>query len=191
MLWSVVVVEKTLESPLDCKEIEPVHPKRNQSWIFIGKTDFEAETPNILAIWCEELTHLKRPWCREWLKVGREGDNRGWDGWMASLTQWTELEQTQRDSEGQGSLACCSPWGCKGSDMIESLYSNNVVQFSSVAQPCLTLCNPMDCSIPGSPVLHYLQEFVQIYVLSISDAIQPSHLLSPSSPLTLLFTLGG
>ena len=45
--------------------------------------------PNILATWCEELTHLKRPWCWERLKAGGEGDNRGWDGWMASPTQWT------------------------------------------------------------------------------------------------------
>ena len=75
---------RTLESSLDCKEIQPVHPKGNQSGIFIGRTDAEAETPNILAIWCEELTHLKRPWCWERLKAGGEGDDRGWDGWMAS-----------------------------------------------------------------------------------------------------------
>ena len=52
--WAVVL-EKTLESPLDCEEIQPVHPKGNQSWIFFGRTDAEAETPNTLAIWCEEL----------------------------------------------------------------------------------------------------------------------------------------
>ena len=86
--WTVVL-EKTLESPLDCREIQPVHPKGNQSWIFIGRTDVEAETPNTLATWCEELTHLKRPWCWEILEVGGEGDDRGWDGWMASPTQWT------------------------------------------------------------------------------------------------------
>ena len=86
--WTVVL-EKTLESPLDCKEIQPVHPKGDQSWVFIGRTDVEAETPNTLAIWCKELTHWKRPWCWERLKVGEEGDNRGWDGWMASSTQWT------------------------------------------------------------------------------------------------------
>ena len=86
--WTVVL-EKTLASPLDCKEIQPVHPKGNQSWIFIGKTDAEAETPNTLATWWEELTHLKRPWCWERLMVGGEGDNRGWDGWMASPTWWT------------------------------------------------------------------------------------------------------
>ena len=69
----IVVLEKTLESPLDCKEIQPVHPKGDQSWIFIGRTDAEAETPNTLATWCEELTHRKRPWCWERLKVGGEG----------------------------------------------------------------------------------------------------------------------
>ena len=86
--WTVVL-EKTLESPLDCKEIPPVRPKGNQSWIFIGRTDAGAETPNTLATWCKELIHLKRPWCWERLKVGGERDDRGWDGWMASLTQWT------------------------------------------------------------------------------------------------------
>ena len=79
--WTVEL-EKTLESPLDCIEIKPVHPKCDQSWVFIGRTDIEAET------WCEELTHLKRPWCWERLKAEEEGDDRGWDGCMASLTQW-------------------------------------------------------------------------------------------------------
>ena len=69
--WTVVP-----ESSLDCKEIQPVQPKGNQSWVFIGRTDVEAETLNILATWCEELTHLKRPWCWERLKAGGEGDDR-------------------------------------------------------------------------------------------------------------------
>ena len=56
--WNVVL-EKILESPLDCKEIQPAHPKGDQSWVFTGRTDFEAETPNILATWCKQLTHLK------------------------------------------------------------------------------------------------------------------------------------
>ena len=80
--WTVVL-EKTLESPLDYKEIQPVHPKENQSWIFIGSTDAEAESPNTLATWCEELTHWKRPWCWERLKVGEMGTTEdkmvGWD----------------------------------------------------------------------------------------------------------------
>ena len=88
--WAVVL-EKTLESPLDCKEIQPVHPKGGQSWIFIGRTDAEAEIPNTLATWCKELTHWKRPCCWERLKVGGEGNDRGWDGWMASLTEWTRV----------------------------------------------------------------------------------------------------
>ena len=84
--WTVVL-EKTLESPLDCKEIQPVHPKGDQSWLFIGRTDAEAQT-STLATWCEELTHWKRPWCWEGLGAGGEGGDRGWDGWMASPTQW-------------------------------------------------------------------------------------------------------
>ena len=73
-------------------EIWPVHPKGNQSWIFIGRTDAEAETS---ATWCKELTHLKRPWCWERLRAGGEGDDRGWDGWMASPTQWTWVSKPQ------------------------------------------------------------------------------------------------
>ena len=87
--WTVVL-DKTLESPLDCKEIQPVPPKADQSWVFIGRTDVEAETLILLSqYWWEELIHLKRPWCWERLRAGRERDNRGWNGWMASLTQWT------------------------------------------------------------------------------------------------------
>ena len=85
----IVVLEKTLESPLDCKEIQPVHPKGEQSWIFIGSTEAEAKTPNTLATWCKELTHWKRPWCWERLRARGEGDDRGWDGWMASPNLWT------------------------------------------------------------------------------------------------------
>ena len=84
----IVVLEKTLESPLDCKEIQPVNSKGDQSWIFIGRTDGEAETVTF-ATWGKELTHWKRPWFWERLKAGGGGDDRGWDGWMASLTQWT------------------------------------------------------------------------------------------------------
>ena len=65
-----------------------------------------------MATWCEELIHWKRPWCWERLRSGGEGDDRGWDVWMASLTQWTCLRKLG-DSEGQGSLACCSPCGHK------------------------------------------------------------------------------
>ena len=105
--------EKTLESLLDCKEIQPVNPKGNHSWIFTGRTDAEAETPNTLATWCEELTHWKRPWCWERLKTGREGDDRGWDGWMSSQLDGHEFEQAPGVGDEQGSLACYSLWGHK------------------------------------------------------------------------------
>ena len=86
--WTVVL-EKTLVSPLDCKEIQPVHPKGKQSWVFIGRTDAEAETPILWPPDAKSWLHWKRPWCWERLRAGGEGDDRGWDGWMASRTQWT------------------------------------------------------------------------------------------------------
>ena len=86
--WTVVL-EKTLESLLDCKEIQPVHSKWDQSWVFFGRTNVEAETPILWPPDSKKLTHLKRPWCWEKLRAGGEGDSRGWDGWMASLTQWS------------------------------------------------------------------------------------------------------
>ena len=92
--WTVVL-EKILESPLDCRETQPVHPKEDQSWIFIGRTDAEAETP---IFW---LHHWKRLWCWERLKAGGEGDNRGWDGWMASLTGWTWVWASFRSWTGK------------------------------------------------------------------------------------------
>ena len=83
-----MVLEKTLESSLDCKEIQPVHPPGDQSWVFIGRTDAEAETP---VLWpSHEKSRLigKDPDAgRDW-GAGGEGDDRGLDGWMASLTRW-------------------------------------------------------------------------------------------------------
>ena len=88
--WTVVL-EKTLVSPLDFKKIKPVHPKGNQPWIFIGRTDAEAQS-QAPVLWPTgqklELTHWKRSWCWEWLKAG-ERNYRGQDGCMASPTWWT------------------------------------------------------------------------------------------------------
>ena len=119
--WTVVL-EKTLESPLDSKQIKPVHPKGNQPWIHWKDWCWSS---SILATWCKEPTHWKRPWCWERLKAG-EGNDRGWDGWMAAPTSGHELEQALGDSEGQGSLVCCSPWGCKESDTAEGLNNNSI-----------------------------------------------------------------
>ena len=77
---------------------------------------------NTLATWCEELTHWKRPWYRERLKAGGEGDDRGWDGWMASPTQWTWVwVNSRRWWWTGGGLSCCGSWGRKESDTTEQL----------------------------------------------------------------------
>ena len=90
--WTIVL-EKSLESPLDCKEIKPVNPQGNQCWIFIGSWSWNSNT---LATWCKELTHRKRLWCWERLRAGGEGDGRGWGSWTASLTQWTWVWASSR-----------------------------------------------------------------------------------------------
>ena len=110
--WTVVL-EKTLESPLDCKETQPVNPKGNQSWIFIGRADAEAETP---IFWPpDEKNWLtgKDPdagkhWRRE-EKGMREDEMMGWHHWLDGHV----FEQAPGAGDGQGSLACCSPLGCK------------------------------------------------------------------------------
>ena len=85
----IVVLEKTLESPPDSKEIKPVTPKGSQPWIFIGRTDVEAEAPVLWPPDVKELMfHWKRPWSWERLRAEGEGGDRGWDGWIASPTQW-------------------------------------------------------------------------------------------------------
>ena len=86
--WTVML-EETLESPLDCKEIQPVLNIYWKDWCWSWMF-------NALATWCEELTHRKRPWCWERLKVGGEGDDRGWDGGMASLTLWAWVWASSR-----------------------------------------------------------------------------------------------
>ena len=80
--------QRALQSPLDSKKIEPVNPKGNQPWIFIGRTDYEAEAP---ILWPSDAKSwlIGKDWCWERLRAGGEGDNRGWDGWMAPSTRWT------------------------------------------------------------------------------------------------------
>ena len=91
------MLEKTLQSPLDCKEIKPVNPKGNQSWIFNERTDAEAETP---ILWLPDAKNWligKDPDAgKDWRQEG-EGDNRGLDGWMASLTRWTWVWVSSRN----------------------------------------------------------------------------------------------
>ena len=129
--WTVVL-EKTLESPLDCKKIQLVHPKENQSWTFFGRTDVEAETP-ILWPPDEKNCLIRRDAdVGEGLKAGREGNNRGWDGWMASPLNGHEFEQALGVGDRQGGLACCSIWGCKGSDRAIELNWKKVKSLSRI-----------------------------------------------------------
>ena len=79
---------RRLENPLDSKQMKPVSPKGNQPWVFIGRSDTEAEAPILWPPEAETI-HWERLWCWERLRAGGEGGDRGWDGWMASLTQWT------------------------------------------------------------------------------------------------------
>ena len=114
--WTLVL-EKTLESPLDCK-IKPVNPEGNQSWIFTGRTDSEAEAPILWPADAKSQLFGKDPdagkdWRQEKWTIDEE--MVGWHHWLSV----PELEKTPGDGEGQGSLSWCSPWGCKGSDMTE------------------------------------------------------------------------
>ena len=118
--WTVVL-EKSLESPLDCKEIQPVHPKRDQSWVFIGRTDAKAETPILWPRHAKSWLIGKKPWCWEGLGAGGEGDDRGWDGWMASPTQWTWVWVNSRSWWWTGRPGVLRSWGRKELDMTERL----------------------------------------------------------------------
>ena len=119
--FCTVVLEKTFESLLDCKEIQPVHPKGDQSWVFIGRTDAEAEA---LILWPPDVKnwliwknpHVGKDWRQE-EKGTTEDEMAGWHhqlnghgfGWTPGV------------GDGQEGLVCCSPWGCKESDMTERL----------------------------------------------------------------------
>ena len=111
--WSFqnVVLDKTPESPLDSKEIKPVNPKENQSWIFIGKTDAEAEAPVLMPTDAKSRLIGKDPHAgKDWGK-----EQKGMVEWHHQLNEY-EFELTLGDTEGQGTLVCCSSWGHRGSD---------------------------------------------------------------------------
>ena len=118
--WTVVL-EKTLENPLDSKEIQPVHSKENQSWIFIGRTDAEAETPILWPPDAKNWLIGKDPTAgKDWRRENKgmtEDEMVGWHHWCYGHG----FEQAPGVGDGQGSLACCSPCGSKELDMIEQL----------------------------------------------------------------------
>ena len=118
--WTVVL-EKTLESPLDCKEIQPVHPKGYQSWVFIGRTDVEAETPILWPLDAKSWLIGKDPDVgKDWRQeetVPTENEMVGWDLQLNGH----EFGWTPGVGDGQGGLACCSSWACKELDTTEQL----------------------------------------------------------------------
>jgi len=117
----VFELEKTLESPLDCKEIQPVHPKGDQSWVFIGRTDVEAETP---ILWPPDVKSwliwkdpdVGKDWGQE-EKGMTEDEMAGWHHWLNGHG----FVWTPGVGDGQGGLVFCGSWGCKESDMTEQL----------------------------------------------------------------------
>ena len=123
-----MVLEETLKSPLDCKEIQPIHPKGNQSWIFIGRIDVEAETP---ILWLPDVKnwligkepHAGKDW--RWEEKGTTEDEIvGWHHWLNGH----DFEQALGVGDGQGGLVCYSLWGHKELDMTERLNWTNVKQ---------------------------------------------------------------
>ena len=118
--WTVVL-EKTLESPLGCREIKPVNPKGNQSWIFIGRTDAEAEVP---ILWLSDVKNWliwKDPDAgKDWIQEERGTTEDEMVGWHHQF-DGHEFEQAFGVGDGQGSLVCCSSWGCRELDTTEWL----------------------------------------------------------------------
>jgi len=99
--WTVVL-KKALESPLDCKEIQPVHPKGNQSWMLIGRTEAEDETPILWPPDAKNCLIRKDPDAGKDWRQEEKGIGRGWDGWMASPTRWTWVWVSSRSWQWTG-----------------------------------------------------------------------------------------
>ena len=123
----IVVLEKTLDSPLDSTEIKPVNPKGNQPWILIGRTDAEAEVPKFWPPDAKSRLIGKDPGSRKDLRAGGEESDKGWGGWMASLTQWTWVWASFGRWWRTGKPGVLQSWGRKESDMTERLNNNNTV----------------------------------------------------------------
>ena len=127
-LW-IVVLEKALESPLDSKEIKPVNPKGNQPWTYIGRTDAEAEAP---IIWPSDansrLIGKDSDAGKDWRQEEKEMTEDEMIGWHHRLNGH-EFEQAPGDGGGQGSLACCMPWGRQELDTTKWLNNNNKLFF--------------------------------------------------------------
>jgi len=129
--WTVVL-EKILKTPLDCKEIQPLYRRRNQSWIFTGRTDAKAETP---IPWPPDVKNwlngkypdARKDWRQE-EKGTTEDEMVGWHHWFDGH----KFEQVLRVGNGQESLACCSPWGCRESDITDQLNWTELTELETI-----------------------------------------------------------
>ena len=177
------------ESPLDCKEIKPGNPKGNQSWIFIGRTDAEAEAP---ILWPPDAKSQL---------IGRDPDaEKNWgqkekrvtEDEMVECHHWLnghKFEQTPGDGEGQRGLACCSPWGHKESDTTEQLNNNNPSDFGMISRLC-SLSLPRRTSVClDSSFLHSSQKIIYSHKTGILTVLAWwfLSLLRPSDLHCLLF----
>ena len=141
--FRTMVLEKTPESPLDCKEIKPVHPKGNQSWIFIGRTDAEAEVPILWPPDVKSRPIRKDPdagkdWRQE-EKGTTEDEMAGWHHWFDGH----EFEQALGVGDGEGGLVCCSPRGLREADTTERLKNTITREAPKVAYHALY--SPIPC----------------------------------------------
>ena len=165
--WTVVL-EKTLESPLDCKEIQPVHSEGDQPWVFIGRTDAEAETPI-----------LRPPHAKSWL-IGKDPDaGKDWgqkEKDEDEMVEWHhqlnchEFEWTPRVGDGQEGLACCDSWGRRESDTTEGL--NWTEQYLTVVLICIYLMtNDAEHLIMGIIAIHKSLVKVKMFVYFPAEMI--------------------
>ena len=120
--FKIVILEKSLECYLDSKKIKPVNPKGDQSWVFIGRTGAEAEasilwSPDVKNWLIRKDPDARKDWRQEEKGTTEDDEMVGWHHRLSGQ----EFEQTLGDGEGQGSLACCSPWSCRQSDTTEHL----------------------------------------------------------------------
>ena len=153
-----VVLVKTPESPLDCKKVQPVHPKGDQSWVFIGRTDAKVETP---VLWPPHAKSwvIGKDWCWE-RSEGQEEKGRtedemaGWHHWLDGR----EFKWTPGVGDGQGGLACCNSWGLKESDTTEQL---NWTELSSVENLILCDLSKYRIYLPWFTLFKLGQEFCQ------------------------------
>ena len=134
---------------MDCKEIQPVYSKGDQSWVFFGRNDAKAETP---VLWPPHVKSwlVKRLWCWEGLRAGGKGDDRGWDGWMASLTRWTWVWVNSGSWWWTGRPGVLRFMGLQSRTRLSDWTELNKESWKvKVAQSCLTLCDPMDYRVHG------------------------------------------